>query len=581
MGRRWSALLLSLFAAVAAEAVPTAVCQRAVGPIAGVGRLDEATWRKATPLSPLRDLGGGPSAYAADIRMAYDEDYLYIGAVLPTKTLRATQTARDSVIYHDDDFEVFLDPTGTGRNYLELEINALGTVWDLFLTAPYREGAACVALHDWDIKGLRSAVTLQGTLNAGEGDDTSWTVELAWPWASVTGHSELPRRGRPPAPGTELRMNFSRVDHPSGAPFGTPGYAETNTVWAPTRQTTIHAPEHWGRVRLSVNPVGTPEAFPPTVGLWVHGGDKALTAQAVRAWAEAGVTTLVIDGTPERIAEVAGWGKACGLRTVAWFWSLNRPGDAEALRHPEWYAMSAEGKRCHAEAERPFVPYYQFLCPSHPEALAHLKARLAEVARLPEVDAVQLDYIRLPDVVLPKALWKTYGLDMRRTLPPYDFCYCPRCKAAFGREPSPDDPAWAEFRLARVAAVADALADVARAAGKPCGAAVFPTPRLAAGMVRQDWGRFRLDFAFPMDYASFYGEGEPWLFDRVAEARAAGGGRFPVYPGLHLPDFSPEALRTFLPRLLEASPEGFCLFSHETFTPARQDAVRGALAPRR
>lgn len=572
--RRSLIALLPLLAVPMAWAVPTAVCQRAEGPIVVDGRLEEGTWRKAEPLSPLRDLSGAPSTYAADIRLAYDDDFLYIGAVLPTKTLRARQAKRDSVIYHDDDFEVFIDPTGTGRNYLELEINALGTVWDLFLTAPYRAGAACVALHDWDIKGLRSAVTCQGTLNAGEGDDTSWTVELAWPWASITGHSALPRTGRAPAPGTELRLNFSRVDHPTGAAFGTPGYAEVNTVWAPTRQATIHAPEHWGRVRLSAKTVGEPETFPPTVGLWVHGGDTTLTAETVRVWAEAGVTTLVVDGTPTQIATVAHWAKACGLRTVAWLWALNRPGDGEALRHPEWYAVSAEGKSCHAEPDRPFVAYYQFLCPSHPEALAHLKAKAREVARLPEVDAVQLDYIRQPDVVLPKALWKTYGLDMSRTLPPYDFCYCARCKAAYGKEPKADDPAWAEFRLARVAAVADALADAVRAEGKPCGAAVFPTPRLASEMVRQDWGRFRLDFAFPMDYAGFYGEDEAWVLARVDEARDAVGGRFPVYPGLHLPDFTPAALRAFLPRLLKANPEGFCLFSHETLTPERLAALR-------
>lgn len=313
------------------------------------------------------------------------------------------------------------------------------------------------------------------------------------------------------------------------------------------------------------------------VGLWVHGGDGALTAAAVRAWAEAGVTTLVIDGAPARIAEVAGWAKACGLRAVAWFWALNRPDDTEALRHPGWYAVSAEGKGCHVEADRPFVPYYQFLCPSNPEVLAYLRTRILEVARLPQVDAVQLDYIRLPDVVLPKALWKTYGLDMGRTLPPYDFCYCAGCKAAYGRVPEPEDSAWAEFRLARVAAVADVLADAVRAEGKRCGAAVFPTPRLAAGMVRQDWGRFRVDFAFPMDYAGFYGEGEAWVLDRVVEAREAVAGRFPLYPGLHLPDFTPEALRAFLPRLLAANPEGFCLFSHESLTPERLAVLRDVL----
>ena len=492
--------------------------------------------------------------------MAYDDSCLYVGAVLPYDSLKATLTARDSIIYRDDDFEVFIDPSGSGRNYLELELNALNAVWDLFITAPYREGAACVALHDWDVKGLRTAT---GRLE----EPRAWTVEIAWPWASITGLSSLPREGAPPAEGTVFRMNFSRVDHAGGQEF--------NTVWAPTRQATIHAPEHWGRVRFSGKPVGSPEAPSPVVGLWVHGGDEALSEEKVRAWAAAGVTTLVVDGTPEQIRRIAGWGKAAGLRTVAWFWTLNRPGDAEALRHPEWYAWSAEGKSCHAEADRPFVAYYQFLCPGNPEVRDYLKRQVLAVAAIPEVDAVQLDYIRLPDVVLPKALWATYGLDMSTILPPYDFCYCPRCVSAFGGAPSPEDPAWSEFRLASVAEVANGLAKAVREeAFKPCGAAVFPTPRLAAEMVRQDWGRFALDFAFPMDYASFYGEDEAWILARAAEANHAVGGRFPVYPGLHLPDFTPEALEAFLPRLLEENPAGVCLFSHETFTPERQAALR-------
>ena len=183
----------------AASAAPTYLLQRTAGPIAVDGVLDEPTWAKAAPASPLRDLSGGPSDYAADIRMAYDDACLYVAARLPAKRLRATLTERDSVIYRDDDFEVFIDPFARGRDYLELEINQLGTVWDLFLTAPYRD-PECLALHDWDIKGLKTAVTLQGTLND-DTDDQGWCVEIAWPWASIVGHSNHPRTGTPPPPG--------------------------------------------------------------------------------------------------------------------------------------------------------------------------------------------------------------------------------------------------------------------------------------------------------------------------------------------------------------------------------------------
>ena len=75
----------------------------------------------------------------------------------------ATITTRDAVIFQDDDFEVFLDPGGDTHEYYELEVNALGTAWDLFLVKPYRDGGP--ALHAWDIAGLAVGVDVRGTIN--------------------------------------------------------------------------------------------------------------------------------------------------------------------------------------------------------------------------------------------------------------------------------------------------------------------------------------------------------------------------------------------------------------------------------
>ena len=51
-----------------------------------------------------------------------------------------TLTEHDSVIFQDNDFEVFIDPDGDNHNYYEIEINALNTEWDLRLPKPYRDG---------------------------------------------------------------------------------------------------------------------------------------------------------------------------------------------------------------------------------------------------------------------------------------------------------------------------------------------------------------------------------------------------------------------------------------------------------
>ena len=72
--------------------------------------------------------------------MLWDDTYLYVGALLEEPHVWATLTQHDSVIFHDNDFEVFIDPDGDNHEYCEIEINALNTEWDLFLNKPYRDG---------------------------------------------------------------------------------------------------------------------------------------------------------------------------------------------------------------------------------------------------------------------------------------------------------------------------------------------------------------------------------------------------------------------------------------------------------
>ena len=80
-----------------AVTAPSTVCQRATCPVKVDGVLDEEVWRLAKPLSPMSDLGGGRSEFGADIRMVYDDRFLYISATLPAKTLRATLTKREVI----------------------------------------------------------------------------------------------------------------------------------------------------------------------------------------------------------------------------------------------------------------------------------------------------------------------------------------------------------------------------------------------------------------------------------------------------------------------------------------------------
>ena len=68
--------------------------------------------------------------------MAWDDRFFYVAAEMEEPHVWATLMRHDAVIFHDNDFEVFIDPDGDNHEYYEFEINALDTGWDLFLRHP-------------------------------------------------------------------------------------------------------------------------------------------------------------------------------------------------------------------------------------------------------------------------------------------------------------------------------------------------------------------------------------------------------------------------------------------------------------
>jgi hypothetical protein len=193
--------------------------------------------------------------------MLWDDAYLYIGAELQDPHVWGTLTKRDTVIFHDNDFEVFLDPDGDNHEYYELEINVLNTVWDLFLARPYRDGGP--PLDSWDIAGLKSAVHVRGTLNNPTDTDTGWTVELALPWKAL---GEYAHRPSPPAVGDQWRINFSRVEWRHEIVGGQyrkiPAKREDNWVWSPQGVIDMHQPQMWGYLQFA-GPRAKPGDFRP------------------------------------------------------------------------------------------------------------------------------------------------------------------------------------------------------------------------------------------------------------------------------------------------------------------------------
>jgi Carbohydrate family 9 binding domain-like len=245
------------------EALPFAprsyVCYRAPSRLNIDGTLDEPVWAAASWSDAFVDIEGDGRPlprFRTRMKMSWDDEYFYVAAEMEEPDVWATLSERDSVIFHDNDFEIFIDPDGDTHAYYELEVNALGTVWDLMLLKPYRDGGP--AINGWDIAGLRVGVDIRGTVNRPTDRDEGWTVEIAMPWTIL--REAAPDR-RPPKAGDRWRVNFSRVQWQVDITDGRyvkrlrPGtrdpLPENNWVWSPQGAINMHMPERWGQVQFS------------------------------------------------------------------------------------------------------------------------------------------------------------------------------------------------------------------------------------------------------------------------------------------------------------------------------------------
>src|SRR5580704_10678817 len=212
-------------------------CFHTATPIKIDGKLDDPSWKKADWTTDFVDIEGAAKPqprFRTRVKMLWDDQYLYIAAELQEPDVKATLTQHDSVIFHDNDFEVFIKPLPDTESYYEFEMNALNTGWDLFLDKPYNENGK--ADNSWDISGLKTAVAIQGTLNKSTDTDRGWTLEIAYPLTAFQSRQQVPL----PVPGTVWRINFSRVEWKAGQP------REDNWVWSPQGVINMHVPEQWG-----------------------------------------------------------------------------------------------------------------------------------------------------------------------------------------------------------------------------------------------------------------------------------------------------------------------------------------------
>ncbi len=241
------------------------VCYNSGIPISIDGKLDELQWAKTEWTDNFIDIRGTSKPaprFSTRVKMLWDEKFFYIAAQIEEPDIWGTLTTRDDTIFHDNCFEVFIDPDGDTQNYCELEINALNTIWDLLLVKTYRDMQQ-PGISGWDIKGLKTNIAINGSVNKPGDKDSFWIVEIAFPWKIF---KELTSISLPPKNKDQWRINFLRVEWETKIKeFHYIKQVDSLTKkpladfwsWSPQGIVNMHYPEMWGYVQFSSDTAGS------------------------------------------------------------------------------------------------------------------------------------------------------------------------------------------------------------------------------------------------------------------------------------------------------------------------------------
>lgn len=305
-----------------------------------------------------------------------------------------------------------------------------------------------------------------------------------------------------------------------------------------------------------------------------------------KKYKEYGIDAVLINTNtdPKLLEHLVPLAKAQDLEVHAWIMAMNRPGDTTALKHPDWYAVSREGKSTFDT--RPYVGYYQWLCPTRQESRDHVLDLVRGLAQVEGVASVHLDYIRFSDIFLPIGLLPKYDLVQNEELPEFDFCYCDVCVAEFEKihHKNPremENPAldieWKQFRLNKVKAVVEDAYKIAHENGKLLTAAVFPYPEMADHMVRQRWDKWNIDAVLPMIYNNFYNEEVDWIGwatgQGVNDLKNTGT---ELHTGLFVPAMSAEEVGRAIELAKQNGAKGVSFFDGNALTLEQLEVIKKA-----
>lgn len=200
------------------------------------GTENDSIWEQIIPIV----LKGNSEGYEAQesepltyVKACYDDSTLYFFFRCNDPDIWTSFTQRDEHLWENEAVEIFIDVDDVPETYVEIEVSPANVLFDSYIVDTLNIDVPQTAL--FNLKGIRTAVAVSGTLNERDDTDDHWTVEIAIPFADLVNENikEITTE-------TEIRINFYRLDENQGM-------ERMYYAWSPTGGR-FHKPAYFGNL---------------------------------------------------------------------------------------------------------------------------------------------------------------------------------------------------------------------------------------------------------------------------------------------------------------------------------------------
>jgi hypothetical protein len=191
--------------------------------------------------------------YDTKFKLRWDDNNLYIAAVLQDNHLWATKTSNDSELWSENSFSLLIAADDSLFNYKQIDVNVLGTVTDLLMKKSYYDAPGQL-VHNlkWDSNATVGVYT-PGTINTPGDRDQYWSVEISVPFETLAIMTN--RVEQAPNNNEVWFLQFARTQHvlrltKDGQYEIAPNISGKWWAWQPSGAINLHLQDRWGLVQF-------------------------------------------------------------------------------------------------------------------------------------------------------------------------------------------------------------------------------------------------------------------------------------------------------------------------------------------